>query len=215
MTDLKIEMVHDPVCSWCPIGYNHLTQALENLNASAQWRFLPFELNPNMPIEGEDIGEHLQRRYGWNEQRHDQYRADLIERARAAGVNMDFTKRTRYFNTHLAHRLMLVAERESLHHQARAQLIDAYFKHGRNLGELNVLLDVGEAIGLDRQEVQTALTSLAITKAFEQRSHRVEQLGISTTPTFIFNHRHVHSGSHSVQYFESLIEALYQTDNSA
>lgn len=68
MKRLKIEIIHDVVCSWCPVGYQNLRQALENMRGEieAQWYFLPFELNPGMPAEGQEIEQHLMERYGWS-----------------------------------------------------------------------------------------------------------------------------------------------------
>ena len=63
MRALIIEIVHDVVCSWCPIAYANVKQALYNLDIKADIYFLPYELNPEMDIEGEAINDHLQRRY--------------------------------------------------------------------------------------------------------------------------------------------------------
>lgn len=63
MSAPKIEIVHDVVCSWCPIAYANVKQALHNLDTKADIYFLPYELNPEMGPQGEAINDHLQRRY--------------------------------------------------------------------------------------------------------------------------------------------------------
>ena len=78
MKNLKIEMVHDVVCSWCPIGYANLLQALRNLNIDANIFFLPSELNPDMGPNGENIDEYLSRRYQWTQLKRQEYRLSLI-----------------------------------------------------------------------------------------------------------------------------------------
>lgn len=96
MKNLNIEMIHDVVCSWCPIGYANIKQAINNLNINADIYFLPFELNPHMDAVGEAINEHLEKRYGWNEAKRKGYRQNLLAVAQQAGVEMDFSKRTHY-----------------------------------------------------------------------------------------------------------------------
>ena len=66
MTAIRIDFVSDVACPWCVIGLKSLEQALANLGGEveAEIHFQPFELNPNMPIEGQDITEHLAQKYG-------------------------------------------------------------------------------------------------------------------------------------------------------
>ncbi len=208
MTIVDIEMVHDLVCSWCPIGFNHLSEALENLEVSANWRFLPYELNPSMALDGEDIDQHLKASYGWSAKQLQDYRKNLLDRAEAAGVEMNFSKRKRYFNTHLAHRLMVVAEKENRHLHARAYLVQAYFKHGRNLSQEDVVLGAANHIGLTKNDLATAMASNSITQSLNMKIDRAKELAISSTPTFIFNGTKIQAGSHSVEYFEKYIRIL-------
>jgi predicted DsbA family dithiol-disulfide isomerase len=106
MKTLKIEMIHDVVCSWCPIGYVNLQQALRNFDIAADNYFLPSELNPNMGSMGEGVEEQLRARNQWSQSQLQDYRAHLLAVAEQAGVCIDFTKRTHYYNSNKAHRLI-------------------------------------------------------------------------------------------------------------
>jgi len=208
MIPLKIEMIHDVVCSWCPIGYYNLKQALRNLNTEAEIHFLPRELNPDMRPEGEEIDAHLARRYQWSQSKLRGYRSHLLEVSKQAGVDIDFSRRTHYYNSNKAHRLMHWAERENKQEPMNELLIDAYFKRGLDINNTAILLDLAEQIGLDRQSAEKALTSETVYRQLVNKQRRVDALGVSSIPAFIFNESDLVSGSNSVEYFESKIRVL-------
>ena len=87
---LKIDFVSDISCPWCAIGLSALEQALASLQGEvqAQLRFQPFELNPQMPAGGQDIGEHLAQKYGSTAEQQAQIRATI--RQRGADVGFSF-----------------------------------------------------------------------------------------------------------------------------
>ena len=89
-TTLKIDFVSDISCPWCAIGLGALEQALDKLQGevTAELHFQPFELNPQMPAGGQDIGEHLAQKYGSTAEQQAQIR-DTI-RQRGADVGFSF-----------------------------------------------------------------------------------------------------------------------------
>ena len=140
MKSVKVEMIHDLVCSWCPIGYNNIKRAANSLGDRIETdiRFLPFELNPEMPAEGEDIAHLMHRRMGMGEQQIKEYRTNLISVGEAAGVRFDFSKRTHYYNTRVGHLVMHWAESQGKHLELNEALIPAYFSEGKNVGDMRV-----------------------------------------------------------------------------
>ena len=210
MKTLKIEMVHDLVCSWCPIGYANLQTALNNLNIEADMYFLPSELNPGMEAEGEAIDDHLAQRYGWSETKRNDYRTHLLAVAQAAGVKMDFSKRTHYYNTNQGHKLMHLAEAHGKQQAMNELFIHAYFKLGLDIGNTQVLLELAQQLGLDRSLTEKALASDEVSQQLSLKQKRVQQLGLSSVPAFIFNESMLVSGSNSVEYFEQTLTALME-----
>ncbi len=208
MKTLKIEMIHDLVCSWCPIGYTNLKNALSNLNIEADFYFLPSELNPAMGEKGEEIKAHLAGRYGWSETKQQDYRAHLLAVATQAGVAMDFSKRSHYYNSNKGHRLMHYSEGHNKQQAMNELLIDAYFKRGLDINNTQVLLDLAEQLGLDRSQVEKALTSDELTQAMVHKQKRVQSLGLGSVPAFILNGDTVVTGSNSVGAFEETLVAL-------
>lgn len=214
MQTLKIEIVHDLVCSWCPIGYANLQTALNNLNIKADMHFLPFELNPKMEAEGEAIDRHLAQRYGWSENKRRDYRTHLLAVAQDAGVSMDFSKRTHYYNTHQGHKIMHLAQSHNKQQAMNELFINAYFTLGLDISNTQVLLGLAVQVGLDRVEAEKALISKEVDHAMSRKQKRVQQLGLSSVPAFIFNNSMLVNGSNSVEYFEQVLVALTQKETA-
>ncbi|MCR8923580.1 DsbA family oxidoreductase [Dasania sp. GY-MA-18] len=205
MSAIKIEVIHDIVCSWCPIGYANLQRALRKLAITADIYFLPYELNPDMGAMGEEIDAHLERRYQWNELTRQRYRNHLLTAAKLAGVCIDFTKRSHYYNSNKAHYLLHWCESHSKQQAMNELLIDAYFKHGLDISNTQVLLDLAESLDLDRPQAEQALSSNEIQQQLLIKKQRVQQFELSSVPAFIFNEHSLVSGSNSADYFEQTI----------
>lgn len=213
MKTLKIEMVHDLVCSWCPIGYSNITKALRNLNIEADFRFLPYELNPDMAVEGEAIDDYFKRRNQWDSQRLLEYQKNLLGVATSAGIDIDFSRRTHYYNSAKAHRLMDWAEGYGRQQQLNDLLIDAYFKRGLDISKSLILLSLVESLGLDSSEAEHTLNSNEFKQPLQFKKQRVEQLSLSSIPAFIIDDSTLISGSNSIRYFERVLKSR-QEQNS-
>ena len=105
---VRIDFVSDVSCPWCVIGLKSLEQALDKLDGTvqAEIHFQPFELNANMPAEGEDIGEHIARKYGSSPEQMAQLREAIRARGEQLGFTFAMDKRGRIYNTFDAHRLL-------------------------------------------------------------------------------------------------------------
>ncbi|MFD2205339.1 DsbA family oxidoreductase [Kiloniella antarctica] len=206
---IKIEMIHDIVCSWCPIGYNNMKAALGQVNGEldAKINFLPFELNPDMRPEGEEIESHLTRRSGWTKEEFLRYRTNLIETAKKANLTYDFSKRTHYYNTLNAHKLIHWAEKFDKQETVNQALIEQYFTHGMDVGNIESLLDLAVSQDLDRQQTKEALSSDKIVREIHEKQLRINRLTVRSVPTFIINEQHLVPGSNSREFF-----AQYFTD---
>lgn len=104
-TPLRIDIVSDVVCPWCVIGYRQLAQALEQTNTAYEIHWHPFELNPDMPAEGQNLREHIMEKYGSSKQESDASRARMNEAGSEVGFEFNFTDDTRMHNTFNLHQL--------------------------------------------------------------------------------------------------------------
>ena len=211
---LRIDFVSDIVCPWCAIGLAALEQALERVGGEAQAEiyFQPFELNPQMPAEGEDITEHLQKKYGLSEAQ----LAENQERIHARGAELGFTfgngARRRTYNTFDAHRLLHWAGLEGEGKQAALKhaLLGAYFTDGRNVSDHATLLDIAKTVGMPAERAQQILASDEFSAEVREDEERYRRNGISSVPAVIINQRHLISGGQPVEVFERALRQIAQ-----
>ncbi len=207
-TKIKIEVIHDVVCSWCPIGYSNLKNALKRLEGEveAHITYLPFELNPEMPEEGETIANYFKRRQNWSSATLKDYQESLVKTAQSAGVAIDFSKRTHYYNSRMAHKLIHWAEQFNKQTAVNESLIKAYFKQGLDISNMAVLLEIAEQLGMDRISTQNALSSKQL--ALEKKIERQKTFRLHSIPAFIINEDTLVSGSNSVEFFEKTLSEI-------
>ena len=202
-TRIKIEQIHDVVCSWCPIGYSNIKAALKQFDKQieVEFKFLPYELNPEMTKEGKSFEDHLKRRNNWNTAELLRYRESLLETAIQAGLTYDFGKRTHYWNTAKAHTLIHFAEKFDKQEQVNRVLIHQYFTEGLNVDDAESLADIANAVGLNRDDVIAAFTSPEIAAEMLEKQARVHSFNVRSVPTFIINDIELVPGSNSVEFF--------------
>jgi len=211
MNTLKIELIHDVVCSWCHIGYHNISKALDRLSGlvSAEFHYLPYQLNPDLGPRGVPIIEHLCQRNRWSFAEAMAYRENLLAITKELGVTIDFGKRTHYYNTSRAHRLITAAERVGLQREMHRALLLAYHVHGENIGDADVLEKIARGVGFNAGWVGEILDSAAITRHMEKLSARVGQFPVASVPAFIFNGSKFVGGSNSVAFFEQFIRSEF------
>lgn len=209
-TPLKIDFVSDVSCPWCAIGLGSLQKALDAIGDEAQveLRFQPFELNPNMPPEGQDIAEHLTEKYGSTQAQQEQARAMI--RARGAEVGFDFAmgKRDRIYNTFDAHRLLHWAGIEGKQKELKQALFAAYFTLGDDPSAHPVLLRVAGEVGLDTVAAAEVLQSNQYADEVRQHEQFFQRHGINSVPAVIINERHLISGGQPAEVFEKALREI-------
>lgn len=212
-TSLKIDFVSDVSCPWCAVGLGALEEALGKLQGevSAELHFQPFELNPKMGAEGQDIGEHLTQKYGSTAQQQVQIR-DTI-RARGAEVGFAFNPegRGRIWNTFDAHRLLHWAELEGAagqQHALKKALLAACHTRSEAMGDHGVLLACAREVGLDEARAQVILASDEFAQAVREREAFYTSAGIHSVPAVIINDRHLISGGQPAAVFEQALRQI-------
>jgi predicted DsbA family dithiol-disulfide isomerase len=207
---LKIDIVSDVSCPWCIIGYQALSRALNSLSAelSADISWQPFELNPAMPPEGQEIGEHLGQKYGITSLQIEQNRAAIHQRGRDVGYEFGERGGGRIYNTFDAHRLLHWAEIKGKQTALKLALFDLYFKHRGNPSDHQQLLDVVEKVGLPRTEAEQILTSDNYASEVREQQKHYQSLGISSVPAFIINNKHLISGGQAEAVFVKALKEI-------
>jgi predicted DsbA family dithiol-disulfide isomerase len=211
-TALRIDFVSDVACPWCAIGLASLQQALARLDGSvhADIHLQPFELNPQLPLEGEDANEHLMRKYAMGEEQLEANRAAIRERAAALGLAFNMRKGSRIYNTFDAHRLLHWAELQDrdLALALKRALLRAYFSDGQNVADRAVLVRVAQETGLDAQAAARMLDSGQYADEVRAQERHYQQAGIHSVPATIVNGQYLISGGQSPEVFEAALSEI-------
>ncbi|MBT9508137.1 DsbA family oxidoreductase [Rhodoferax sp.] len=209
---LKIDFVSDISCPWCAIGLASLEHALGNMQGevSAKLHFQPFELNPQMPAGGQDIGEHLQQKYGSTEEQRVQIRETIRQRGAEVGFTFGAGGRNRIYNTFNAHRLLHWAGLESDEKQAalKKALLVACHGVGESMESADVLLKAVAQAGLDAQLARSILASDEFADEVRERESFYTSQGIHSVPAVIINDRHLISGGQPAAVFEQALRQI-------
>jgi predicted DsbA family dithiol-disulfide isomerase len=207
---MKIDFVSDIACPWCAVGLNSLERALERLGdeVSVQLHFQPFELNPQMPPEGEDTVQHLSRKYGLPPDQLAKNREALRERGAAVGFT--FGERPRIWNTFDAHRLLHWAGLAGADRQRALKhaLLGAYHTEGDNPGDAAVLLRAAKQAGLDEAEAREVIESGRYADEVRAAERHWQELGIHSVPSVIIDDQHLIQGGQAPEVFERALRQL-------
>jgi predicted DsbA family dithiol-disulfide isomerase len=213
--NLHIDFVSDIVCPWCVVGLGGLTEALGRLEGegiAAEIRFQPFELNPQMPPEGENIVDHIGRKYGATPEQSARNRAMIAERAAEAwpGFEMRMGEASRIWNTFDAHRLLHWAgtigraEQRAL----KEALFRAHFTEGRTMTDADVLADAAAAAGLDRAEAAAVLAEGRYAAEVRAAEALWVSRGITGVPAVVVEGKWLISGGQPASVFEDALRKM-------
>ena len=211
---IRIDFVSDVSCPWCAIGLKSLEQAIARIgdDVIVDLHFQPFELNPQMPPEGQDTTEHLVQKYGSTAPQLAQNREAI--RLRGAQLGFVFNQRSRVYNTFDAHRLLhwaaLVGRDKEL--ALKHALLRAYFTDDADVSSQEVLLKTVAEAGLDAGRARQILASQEYADEVRAQERLYTDRGIHSVPAVIINERHLISGGQPVDVFE---EALRQVARQA
>ena len=204
---LQIDIVSDVVCPWCIIGYKQLEKALQMMPGqfNVKYRWHPFELIPQMPPEGQELGEHLRQKYGARPGGGDGARQRLTELGESLGFQFDYYDGMRMVNTFRAHCLLFWAESFGLQTPLKLALFEAFFTHRRNVWEIDVLVDVAATVGLPAMEARELLNA----GSYAQRVRQEQQLwldkDIHAVPAFYFNEQYFVHGAQEAETFQRIL----------
>lgn len=207
---LKIDFVSDVSCPWCAIGLQSLETALSRLNGqvAVDLHFQPFELNPQMGPEGQDIGEHLNEKYGSTPEQAAAAREAIRARGEALGFTFNMDKRARIYNTFDAHRLLHWAEIEGKQVALKKALLKAYFTDGENPSDKVFLVKAAAGVGLDAQRAQAIVEGDAYADEVRVQEQFFMGQGIHSVPAVIINDRHLISGGQPPEVFEKALRQI-------
>lgn len=207
---LRIDFVSDISCPWCIIGLRGLEIALERMGdaVEADIHFQPFELNPAMVPEGENIVEHIGRKYGATPEQSAANGANIRERAASVGFTMTMGDDARIYNSFDAHRLLHWAEMEGRQAALKHALFDSYFTRGEDISNHDVLLAAVTRSGLPEDETRAILSSDRYAAEVREAERLWQGRGIQSVPAIVIDNRYLISGGQPPESFEQALRQI-------
>ncbi len=200
---LRIDIVSDVVCPWCVIGFKQLSKALDSMPGifDAEFHWHPFELNPNMPPEGQNLREHLAEKYGSTGEKNNGARERLIALGDSLGFKFDYSSGLRMVNTFSAHQLLYWAGEQGLQTELKLALFEAFFSDGDDVSDLGILAAVASKVGLDQERALEVVTSQRYADRVRAEQQQWVEQDIYSVPVFFFNEKYSVPGAQDSETF--------------
>tara|TARA_R110002096_G_scaffold134306_1_gene285491 strand:- start:59 stop:703 length:645 start_codon:yes stop_codon:yes gene_type:complete len=207
---LKIDIVSDVVCPWCTIGYKRLEKAITELGVEEQveitWQ--PFELNPNMPAEGQNVNEHITEKYGSTTVQQNESKKMMTEAGAELGFTFDYFDEMRMVNTFDAHVLLEYAKDFGKQTELKMTLTKAFFSDRKDVSTKEVLKEALVSVGLDADKALAKLNDEAARSAVREQQNYWKNMGVNSVPTIVFNRKSAVTGAQPVTTFKQVLTEL-------
>jgi len=213
METLKIDIVSDIVCPWCVIGFRNLKKAMEELKSELDFEisWKPYELHPEIPQEGYDKKLYMQQKFGSSDSKS---RYDEITKiGESIDFSFNFSKTERIPNTFMAHRLLWKSEERNLQTELSEALFTAYFTHGLDIGSKEILAEISESVGMNKNEILNFLDSSEGGQETADLEMNFIEKSIGAVPTYFINNKYIIQGGQEPETFISFLRKIIQKEN--
>lgn len=207
---LRVDIVSDVVCPWCIVGYKQLQKALDSLPGRfvVELAWHPFELNPQMPDEGQDLREHLTQKYGSTAEQSRVARDRLTALGDSLGFSFDYFDEMRMVNTFRAHQLLHWAREQGGQTRLKLALFEAFFSLRENVNDEQVLATVAGRAGLSSAQAMAVLADNRYGPAVRAEQQTWLEREVHAVPTFFFNERYSVPGAQEAATFVRVLERI-------
>lgn len=215
---VAVDIWSDVMCPWCAVGYTQFAKSVKDLEneLDIEVRWMPFELNPDLPPEGKRQDEHLAKVYGRTPEQVAAMREQMHTTAARAGFPMDYTgdgdePPPMMWNTFDAHKLLRWALAEAgpdAQTRLKLALLKAHFQQRRNVSDREVLLDIAKAEGFDRTKAAEALDDEALAIATRVEEERGRRAGINSVPSFVINGQYLIQGAREPEDYANMLRQV-------
>lgn len=207
---MTIDFVSDISCPWCVVGLHSLEEALNRTGDLIDTRihFQPFELNPDLPAEGQDMGEFVLRKFGSTLEQVAGTREMVRARAAEIGFTINYRDGDRIYNTFDAHRLLHWADHEGRQRQLKHALFEAYFTEGESPADHDTLVAAAERAGLDGAIAREVLESGGYADDVRAAEVLWQSRGINSVPAVVIDGRYLISGGQPPEAFEQALRKI-------
>jgi predicted DsbA family dithiol-disulfide isomerase len=209
---LKIDIVSDVVCPWCTIGYKRLEKAIEEMGVGdkveIEWQ--PFELNPNMPAEGQNITEHLFEKYGSTKEQQQESKDYMTQVGKELDFTFDYYDEMRMVNTFDAHVLLEYAHKFNKQTELKMRLTTAFFSERKDVSQKEILKQALLEVGLNVDEALALLDNEEARNEVRIKQNYWKSLGVNSVPTIVFDRKSAVTGAQPVEVFKQVLTELLE-----
>jgi len=207
---IKIDIVSDVVCPWCTVGYKRLEKAISELGiqdkVEIEWQ--PFELNPTMPADGQNLNEHMMEKYRMSPEQLNQTQKQMVDAAADVDFDFNFNDETLMVNTFEAHMLLDYAKDFDKQTDLKMQLMKAYFSEGKDVSDKTVLKQALLDVGLNAEEALSSLNNEDTIKEIRAKQDYWKGLGVNSVPTIVFNKEKGITGAHPISTLKNVLSEM-------
>ena len=204
----RVDIVSDVVCPWCIVGYKQLERAQSETGVPLVVYWHPFELNPDMPEEGQDLFEHITAKYGSTKEDARKARSKLEALGKDLGFTFNYADDMRMVNTFRAHQLLHWSASQGRQHQLKMTLFAAYFTDRRDVSDPAVLADIAADLGLDATEAASVLNEARFADKVRHHEAFWTSRGVQGVPTMVFGGQHALIGAQGVEAYQTMLLQL-------
>ncbi|AUS06730.1 DsbA family oxidoreductase [Pseudotamlana carrageenivorans] len=209
---LKIDMVSDVVCPWCTIGFKRLEKAIAELGIKDQveveWQ--PFELNPQMPKEGQNVTEHISEKYGSTLEQQKASQEQMTEIGEELGFKFDYFEDMRMVNTFEAHILLDYAKKYNKQTDLKMRLTTAFFSERKDVSSREVLKQALIDVGLNAEDGMALLDNDEVRYNIKSQEAFWQNAGVQSVPTVVFNRKSAVTGAQPVDVFKEVLSEMLE-----
>lgn len=204
---LKIDIVSDVVCPWCTIGFKRLEKAISELGVEDQIKieWHPFELNPDMPAEGQNVREHIAEKYGSTLEQQKESQERMAEFGEELGFVFDYFDDMRIVNTFESHVLLEYAKAFGKQTKLKMRLTTAFFSERKDVSDRAILKHILLDVGLNAEEALEKLNNEEARYEVRRKQGYWKNLGVTSVPTIVFNRKSAVTGAQPVDTFKQIL----------
>jgi len=208
---MKIEIWSDVMCPFCYIGKRKFETALAKFdnknNIEIIWK--SFQLAPDMLTQPDkNIHQFLAEHKGMSLDKAKEMNDYVTNLARLVGLTYDFDKAIPA-NSFKAHQFLHLAKQFGLQEQAEEAMFQAYFTEGKNIDDIDTLVKMGGALGLNQEGTRKALENNEYANDVSEDIDEARQLGVNGVPFFVFDRKVAISGAQESSVFLDTIEKTF------
>ncbi|MDC0432156.1 DsbA family oxidoreductase [Hyphomicrobiales bacterium] len=204
---IKVKVISDTICPWCYIGKRNFDLALKQVpDIKVSFEYSTFQLDPNMPPEGIDRSDYLSKKF--DKEQYINIKNNIKNEAIKSGISNINNTIGIIPNTFNSHRLIYWSKENNSQLETVEEIFKSYFEESKDIGDINILIDIAEKVGLDPQKIRKKFNNDEDRTTLIDQEQTNRQNGVMGVPAYIIDDGITLTGSQPVISIVKLLEHL-------